>query len=336
MQVLVTGATGFIGYHTVRCLRSAGHDVVALVRDLDRAQRILGDAEPWCVRMVEGDMTDDRAVARALDGCRGVVHAAATVAIGSGDPDAMLRDNLRGTELVVGGAAERGLGSIVYVSSLAALFDPRRASIDLDSPIAESRSPYGRSKAASERVVQKLSTDGAPIVTVYPGGVIGPEDPGMSESVYSYRGFTRRILATSGGVCQIDVRDLGELLARLVARARAGRVLAPGRYLTWYELARIIEAVTGATPGRIRVPAAALRGIASLVEGVNRLRGASSQFSSEGITIATRMPRTENSPELARLGIALRPAERTLEDMYRWLLAQGKLRPDTVPKLMAA
>ena len=41
MRVLVTGATGFIGRHTATCLVERGHDVRALVRNLDRAQELL-------------------------------------------------------------------------------------------------------------------------------------------------------------------------------------------------------------------------------------------------------------------------------------------------------
>lgn len=333
MKVLVTGATGFIGYHTSRSLLAAGHEPIALVRDPAKAARILGPLGIGADRLVHGDMTDESAVSQALGRCEAVVHAAATVAIGSGDPDAMLRSNVRGTELVVGGAVERRLAFVVYVSSLAALFDPRRPNIDLESPIATSTSPYGRSKAACERIAQRLLADGASLAIVYPGGVIGPDDPGMSESVYSYRGFTRQILAADGGVCQIDVRDLGELLTRVLDRGVSGRVLAPGHYLTWRELGRVLEEVTGAMPQKIRLPAVVLRGLARIADVVNGLRGTTSQFSREGITIATKLPRTENSADLDLLGIELRPPEATLEDMYRWLLSVGKLKESGVPKL---
>jgi len=42
MRILVTGGTGFIGSHTVRALRAAGHDVKLLVRDGDQLRRYVG------------------------------------------------------------------------------------------------------------------------------------------------------------------------------------------------------------------------------------------------------------------------------------------------------
>ena len=41
MKYFVTGATGFVGGRVVKQLRHAGHDVVALVRDLDRAKHLV-------------------------------------------------------------------------------------------------------------------------------------------------------------------------------------------------------------------------------------------------------------------------------------------------------
>jgi uncharacterized protein YbjT (DUF2867 family) len=40
MRALVTGSTGFVGLHTVRTLKRKGHEVVALVRSAEKAQRL--------------------------------------------------------------------------------------------------------------------------------------------------------------------------------------------------------------------------------------------------------------------------------------------------------
>ena len=104
MKVLVTGSTGFIGFHTTARLVAAGHQVRVLVRDAEKAQRTLETIGVDPAEFVVGDMTDESAVARALEGQDAIVHTAASVSIGGGDPAAMLRDNVRGTELIVGGA----------------------------------------------------------------------------------------------------------------------------------------------------------------------------------------------------------------------------------------
>ena len=107
MRVLVTGATGFIGYHVAKRLRSEGHAVRALVRNKDKAAQVLGPLgileDDWVV----GDMIDGDAVGRAIEGCDCVVHAAANVSV-TGDPKD-LSANLRGTETVIGRHPDCGI-----------------------------------------------------------------------------------------------------------------------------------------------------------------------------------------------------------------------------------
>src|SRR5262245_32148920 len=164
MHVLVTGGTGFAGSHSARALRSAGHKVRLLARSRDKALRVFPELS--AADVVVGDVTDPAAVAKALDGVDAVVHCAAVVAIEARRAHEVESTNLRAVELVVGGAAERGVGSIVYVSSLGALFAPG-APLSEHSPIAQAHSAYARSKAEGEGYVRMLQDRGAPIRTVY-------------------------------------------------------------------------------------------------------------------------------------------------------------------------
>ncbi len=68
LSVLVTGATGFAGWHAAARLRSSGHRVRALVRDLDKGRRLLSPLGIEDVDLVVGDMTDPDAVARVVTG----------------------------------------------------------------------------------------------------------------------------------------------------------------------------------------------------------------------------------------------------------------------------
>jgi dihydroflavonol-4-reductase len=83
VRVLVTGATGFVGSHTVVALHRDGHELRLLARTPARAVSQLTEAgiDPATVEVVQGDITDAESVQDALNGCDAVVHAAAVVGI---------------------------------------------------------------------------------------------------------------------------------------------------------------------------------------------------------------------------------------------------------------
>ncbi len=329
MRVLVTGATGFIGHHATRRLLARGHGVRALVRDAGKAERVLGPLGLGAGDFVVGEMTDRAALARGFDGCDAVLHAAAMVSVTSGERDFSV--NRLGTQTVVGGACDRGLETL-FVSSMLAIFDPRRPMTD-DSPIGRSRTHYGRSKAECDRWVRDRQAEGAPVGILYPSGCVGPDDPGMSESVKAYRSFLRGTLRSEGGNQMVDVRDLAELIVRLLEERVRGRVVAGGHFLDWDEFTRLLEEATGARVPRITAPGWLLRAVARSMDGVGRLSGWRMPMTGEGVEIATRVRPMQDSRRVGELGIVWRDPLETLRDLFQWFLDSGRLPPGAVPAL---
>ena len=329
MQVLVTGATGFIGYHATLGLRSEGHGVRALVRSREKGQRVLGPLGMADEELFEGDMTDERAVEKAMEGCDAAVHAAAGVSVTSGQTD--FSANLRGTEVVMGKALENGLHAI-FISSVTAIFDPARPATE-DSPLVYGRTHYGRSKTECDAWVRARQAEGSRAAIVYPPGVVGPDDPGFSESVKAYRSFLRGTLRSEGGNQLLDARDLAKLLVRMLENQTCGRVVAAGHFFNWDDFTALLEEVTGARIPRIAAPGWVLRLTGRAMDQASKLTGKSMPMTGEGIEIATRFPRMKDSPQVAELGVAWRDPKETIRDLFSWYLAEGRLPESAVPGL---
>jgi uncharacterized protein YbjT (DUF2867 family) len=105
MKVLVTGATGNVGSHTVRELRERGASVRAFVRDPGKAAAVLGDG----VELAVGDFSDAASVRRALEGVEAVFLAC------SNDPRQVEYETG-----VIDAAAEAGVRRLVKLSALGA------------------------------------------------------------------------------------------------------------------------------------------------------------------------------------------------------------------------
>jgi len=177
VRAFVTGGTGFIGGHLVRKLRERGDDVVALVRSPAKAEALLSLG----CEIASGDLGDEAAIARGLQGCGAAFHSAAIYKLGIPESERpeLFEVNVRETERVLDAAWEAGVARIVYVSAIGAFGNTHGKVVDetYARPVddrflsAYDETKYVAHVAANERIAR-----GAPILIAQPGGVYGPGD----------------------------------------------------------------------------------------------------------------------------------------------------------------
>jgi nucleoside-diphosphate-sugar epimerase len=336
MRVLVTGASGFVGSHTVKALLGTGHRPRLLVRDPGRAAGVLGEigVSAGAVEMLPGDMLDEATVARALDGCDAAVHAAAALGV-TGTRTDLVKVNVTGTRNVVGGAVARGLDPVIYVSTIAVFVPPAGPVIRASDPLANPRTGYGRSKVEAERYVRSLQVDGANVTILYPGAVLGPCQPNLDAMMEGLTGA----LGTAwpmprGGVSLVDVRDLGEALARCVVSGQGTRrFYLGGHYLTWPDLADLCDALTGMRCRRVVVPGRLMIALGSLLDAAKRVRRFDYPLTRDAAEFMVTLVPADDAATLDALSLTLRPVEETVADALRWLAAAGHLAPAKAGRL---
>lgn len=138
MKVFCTGATGFVGAHTALALLAAGHETRLLVRDQEAARSWFEGRGRHIERFVTVDIRDQTALEQAMAGCDAVFHAAAAVV--SLDPRRareMYDTNVCATKAVLGAASTLGIGNLLYVSSVIALFHPGASRVDESTTLAD-------------------------------------------------------------------------------------------------------------------------------------------------------------------------------------------------------
>ena len=211
MNILLTGAGGFVGRELGRLLVGAGHALVGIDTD--------AGGIPAGIRAVGGDLADPAVRAEALGtGCDALIHLA-TVPGGAAeaDPSASRRINVDAMYdlLVEASALKPGL-RVVYASSIAVLGDPLPAQVDDATPLSP-RMIYGGHKAMMEHAVAMFSNRGLidgvtvrlPGILARPKGPSGMKSAFMSDLFHALRageGFTCPVSA-AGSIWAQSVRQ---------------------------------------------------------------------------------------------------------------------------------
>jgi dihydroflavonol-4-reductase len=336
MRILVTGGTGFVGSHAVAAIARAGNEVRLLVR---RPEQVSASLDPLGVAVADivvGDVLDDDTVARAVRGCSAVVHAAAIFSLDPRRAEEMRRTNARATELVLTSAAEKGLDPIVYVSTTVAL--TRRGGSGPDLPLGDIDRPYAQSKIASEQGARRLQDAGAPVVSVYPGAVYGPDDPyrGAQSEQVRWMLLGRFPTFPRGGQHVVDVRDVAALIAAVSARAgRPGRYVVPGHHVGCAELYAAVSDAAGRRLPHLVLPGPIIGPSVALIEAVQRRLPRRWHYPAEreGVAIVRRDTRFDDSAARTEFGLDPIPFRQTTADTVRWLVASGRVPARLAPRL---
>lgn len=269
-SVFLTGGTGLIGSHVAERLRARGTDVVALVRASSDTRHL----ESLGCRLVTGDVLDEvEEQARRMRGCDAVLHGAARVFLG-GSRATFLRENVEGTERVLGAAA-LAAPRVVHLSSVAVY-----AGLPLDRPLTEDRwmeadperqNPYAASKHLSERAAWRLHDAGAiRLTTVRPCVVYGERDRAAVPIMVRYASLPV-VPLLGGGRLRLPLVYAGNVAAGVVAALDRESAIGRAYNLAMDEPARAREIVAwiGGERGRRRptlpVPAALPRAAAALL-----------------------------------------------------------------------
>jgi nucleoside-diphosphate-sugar epimerase len=338
VDVLVTGGTGFVGACTVARLLDAGHRVRLLVR---RPEQVETSLRPWghgrddLAGVVTGDVRDETAVGAALDGCDAVVHAAAIFSFDPRHAQEVLATNERAAEVVLAAACAQGLDPVVHVSSTVAL--TRHGGSDPSLPLGDIRRPYTRSKMAGEVAARRLQDAGHPVVSVYPGAVLGPHDPYRGENSERLRWIARGTfpLYATGGLHTVDVRTVADVVAAVLLPGQgARRYVVPGEHVDARRYFTTLAQVQGRRRPYLTMPRAVAVATTVPVNLVQRWLPGRAHYpvDVEAIEVLARDTRFDDTPARTELGVQPVPFEQSLRDTLAWLVGAGRLSPRFAPR----
>jgi nucleoside-diphosphate-sugar epimerase len=199
MNILITGATGFIGKHltaalsktySVRCLVRKTSDIKEL-RDLN-------------VDLVYGDLLDKNSLAPALDKIDLVYHLAGEVY--SRKKEDYYRGNVLATQNLLETCNEKGTKKIIFLSSVGVYKPATTKTLLTEESECEPITYYGKTKLDAEALIKKY---GIPWVIVRAPVIYGPHQKSVLNRFFLDAINKRRVLIFGSGdnlrsLCFID------------------------------------------------------------------------------------------------------------------------------------
>jgi dihydroflavonol-4-reductase len=310
---LVTGATGFVGSHVARALVARGDDVRVTVRPTSNLDA-LGDL---AVSTSVAELTDRRAVRRALRGVERVFHVAGSTNLRA-SADALFAANVEATRVVLEEALRAGVERVVHTSSTAAVGPAPRGGTADERQLWRGGLgiPYVDAKHEAEVEALRIAARGLPVVVVCPAYVLGTGDRGRSSTELVRRFMLRRIPAyVEGAINVVDVEDVAAGLVLADERGVPGeRYILGNRNYTWDRLFADLSRLSGIEPPALRLP---LPAALAFAEAIGRLPGPTPVTPVE-IRSAAHWWTYRSTKARRELGWTTRPHEETVEATVAW------------------
>ena len=315
MNVLVTGATGFLGAAVVQRLAEAGHRVRMVGRSEPAAAlRALGEFQPL-------DLQVPAAIRPALAGMDALIHLAGRVSFDSKDGRSMYQLHVEATRALLDEIrANGGIGRLVLASTsgTTAVSKTERTGSEEDTAPLDviGRWPYYLSKLYEERLTQDFCRQHAiPLVVCNPSLLLGPGDTRLS-STWTVVKFLQRDLPAmpNGGMSFVDVRDAAQAFVAALTRGELYGKHLMGVNLSMAEFFERLERLSGVSAPRLRLPSKVTVLGAQLLERWAKARGQEPSVDAASVDIAEHWFWVDSRKAEQQLGFRARDLQQTLLD----------------------
>lgn len=326
MKILVTGATGFLGYWVVDRLVQEGHQVKILIRKTSSVEEL----SKFSLEKTFGDVTNLESLIDATKDVDCVFHLAGLIAYKRTDREAMEVVNITGTKNVIEACRRNNVKKLVYLSSVVAIgasFDGTPLNENSAYNISHLNLGYFETKHKAELLVQEAVARGElDAVMINPSTIYGGGDAKKGS-----RGAQLKVARgkmpfyTGGGVNVVAVEDVIDCLMACWKKGRPGeRYIVAGQNILIKELFAKIAEAAGVKPPSIYLPTPAVKVLGAAGDLLEKI-GKKGPLNSETAWTSTLYHWFDSSKAQREFGVQFKPADYGIEASVRWMKDNGYL-----------
>lgn len=314
-MIAITGASGLLGSAIIQRLIEDRTSIVGLKRESSNVSHLSYLQIKW----LDADLSDVESLEQIFqrEKIDTVVHAAALVSFRPGDRELLLKSNVEGTRNIVNACLTANVRRLIHISSIAAL--GRQKGVEVVNEKSKwvdniLNSDYAESKHLAELEVYRGYEEGLAIDIINPSIILAQSNWNRSSSqVFKYV-YQQRPFYTDGLINYVDVRDVAEMVAKILSMSPTGRrFIASAGAIDFKGFFATIATHLGKRAPWIKVPrplvvmAARIEHLRSVVTGSNPFVTAQSARS------AKESIQYDNQRAVSELGMKFKPFEETIK-----------------------
>lgn len=345
-KIVVTGATGFVGYHVARKLVERNWGEVLCTARTDSNKRYLKELG---VRILPADLREPLSLEKALEGCDTLFHVAADYRLWAKNPQELIQSNVLGTENILFAARKMKVKKIVYTSSVSAVGRPHPSPL-IPLPKGEGESqrvewerqfcgdesmdptpeqligPYKKSKYQAELVARKFAREGLPVVIVNPSTPVGSHDIKPTPTGKLILDFLKKQMPVylDTGLNLVDVEDVAEGHLLAAEKGKIGeRYILGNKNLLLKEILDWLAKITGLPAPKFKIPYWVAYTAGAFSTAFAELTGIPPAIPLDGVKMAKELMFYDSSRAVKELGMPQNSIEEALEKAVKFFRENG-------------
>jgi len=327
-KVLITGASGLLGFNTALEFCRLGFEVRVLIRRSANTELLNG---LFC-EVYYGAVENAAEVDEAVKGCDYVVHTASL----TGQWGIRLKEyetvNIQGTENIIRACLNQGVKRLIYISTANTMAPGTRKHPGTElNPFSlfKINSPYINTKyIAQQKVLEAVVERGLPAVILNPTFMIGAHDlKPSSGQLLKYALDKMLLFYPPGGKNFVHVRDVSRAIVFACNNGENGDCfLIAGENLSYREFFRMVHRSARQRPVMLGIPGLALKIVGLLGTAMGRMTGKRPMLNYASAYLLCLQNYYSGQKAARTLGICYTPVSVAIEEALDWFQKNDNTR----------
>ena len=256
-KVIITGASGHIGFHVASQITELDFDVLLLVR---KENPNIIQLKNKGAQVIVADLMDPQTYAGAFAGMDALFHLASENTTDTSDEQKVIDNTFGLSKKVLDTALAAGIKTIVYTSSVVVLGrspDPQKP-LNENDKAAFLESPYVKGKFLAEAYCEELiNTQHADIRRIYPSWVVGPGYRNETPPHTVIRRYLEKgqLFYFKGGISVASVEEVAKAHVNALLKGKPQeKYIAAGNNISFKEFYTLLAGLSGKKPPFLFLP----------------------------------------------------------------------------------